>query len=225
MPKTKQSPHCSVPGCRAKRPHIDGPVGQALNSTFSDPAKLAARVKTALGELINSMKQDLDADRTVAYMSRLRQTEELYHRALYVLLIASPEEVQHVLSGDTPNSYMAIYRRVNKEILDNRGSALNAPQPGTAAGDQITAVRTLNDAAHGSFRFLLTCIGIARNPQVKQTFFKYFDHVNRYWTYLNYIEGMFSAGKSRADVLLGVRNIHKPAAAWKNPEGGDSPKP
>lgn len=78
-------------------------MGQALHAAFSDPAKLASWVKTVLDELINSMKQDLEADRIAAYMSRLRQTEELYTRALYVLFVASPEEVAHVLSGDMPN--------------------------------------------------------------------------------------------------------------------------
>jgi hypothetical protein len=211
----KQSIHCPVPGCRAKRAHMDDPVVKALNEEFSDPVKLASWVKTALGELINSMKADLQADRILAYMSRLRQSEELYHRALYVLFIASPKEIPHVLSGEMPNGFAAIYKRVNRGILDDRGN-LDKPQAGIS-GDEFTAMRMLNESAHGSFGFLLTCIGIARNPELKEHFLKHFVHLNRYWTYLNYMEEAFTAGKTKADVLVGVKNLHRPASAWKNP--------
>jgi hypothetical protein len=208
----EQSKFCKVPGCRTKKAHMDDPIVQGLHAEFSDPVKLTSWVKTALGELINSIRADLQANRLLAYMSRWRQPEELYYRALYVLFIATPDELPHVLSGDPPNGFTAIYKLVNQKIMDGRGG-VDKPQPGLK-GEEFTPMRTLHEAAHGSFRFLMTCIGVARNPEYQKNFPKHFEHLNKYWSYLDYMEGMFKAGKSKEDVLAGVRNMHKPASAW-----------
>lgn len=208
----KQSLYCAVPGCTTKLAHMDDPIVQGLHMEFSDPVKLTSWVKAALGELINSIHADLKENRVLAYMSRWRQPEELYYRALYVLFIATPDEIPHVLSGDTPNGFAAIYRSVNNVIMEDRGT-LEKLQPGLTGGE-FTAMRTLNDSAHGSFRFIISCVGMARNPEFQKNFPKHFEHLNRYWKYLDYMEGMFRAGKTKADVLVGVKNLHKPASAW-----------
>jgi len=38
---------------------------------------------------------------------------------------------------------------------------------------------------------------------------RYDEHLRKYCAYLKYMEGMFKAGKSKQDVLAGVRNLHK----------------
>jgi hypothetical protein len=106
---------------------MDDPIGQGLHMEFSDPVKLTSWVKAALGELKNSIQADLKENRVLAYMSRWREPEELNYRALYVLFIATPDEIPHVLSGDTPNGFAAIYRSVNNVIMGNRWRLLASP--------------------------------------------------------------------------------------------------
>jgi hypothetical protein len=101
---------------------------------------------------------------------------------------------------------------VNKEILGETGVLYKVLTDPTGA--EFTAIRTLNESTHGSLRFLLMCAQMARNPKFRPDFPRYFEHVDRYWAYLNYMEEMFRGGKTRADVLVGVRNMHKPRAAW-----------
>jgi hypothetical protein len=179
---------------------MNDPVVQGLSREFSDPHKLSFWVKGAIAELGHSMQRDLQENRIFAYLSRMRQPEELYYRALYALFIAKENELPHLFSGDAPNSLSAIYEAVNREILDNRG-ALKTPQTGLR-GEQFTAMRNLNDSAHVSFPFLLSAIGVARTPEYQKDFPKHLAHLNQYCAYLNYMEGAFAAGKTKADVLI-----------------------
>jgi len=61
-----------------------------------------------------------------------------------------------------------------------------------------------------------TCIGIARNPEYLAPDFpeKYFKHLTTYCKYLDYMHGMFKAGKEKKDVLGGIINLHRPASYW-----------
>jgi len=191
---------------------MDDPLVQGLHREFSPPQKLAFWTRAAIGELINSVQSDLSDNRVLAYVSRWRQLEELYYRALYVIFIAKDVELPHIFSGEMPNGFAAIYRAVNRDILAGRG-ILEQPQRGLNGGE-FTAMRMLNNSAHASFPFFLTCIGLARNPEYQKDFPKHLEHLHRYHAYLNYMEQAFAAGKSKEDVLTGVKNMHKPASAW-----------
>lgn len=168
----------------------------------------------AIVEIVQSLEDDFSKGRTFALLSRIRQTEEMYYRALYVLFIAKPEELPHVFSGETPNGFTDIYRAVNEALLDGRG-ALEAPQTGLS-GAAFTTMQLLNNSAHASFPFFFTCIGVVRAPESRQAMgTKLIAHLKMYCHYLNYMEQMFAAGKKKEDVMVGVRNIHKPASAWR----------
>ncbi len=67
------------------------------------------------------MAADLAAGRNFALLTRSRQPEELYIRALYALFIASPEELAHIMSDETPNSFSLMYRAVNGLVFEGRG--------------------------------------------------------------------------------------------------------
>src|SRR6266851_4101254 len=113
----KANPYCPVTGCNTRRPHMDDPLVQGLHREFSPPQKLAFWTRAAIGELINSVQSDLSDNRVLAYVSRWRQLEELYYRALYVIFIAKDVELPHIFSGEMPNGFAAIYRAVNRDIL------------------------------------------------------------------------------------------------------------
>ena len=149
-----------------------------------------------------------------AWLSRLRQPEELYVRTLYLLFIANEKERHHILSGDMPNGLSGLYEKVNMEVFEGRG-LLQTEQPGLTHGS-FTPMDTLNDGAHVSFGAFASCIGMIKNPEYLGADFrdKYFKHLNTYCNYLNYMHEMFKAGKPKDAVLAGVKNLHKPGAYW-----------
>jgi hypothetical protein len=214
MKKSKINPHCPVRGCKTSQPHQDDPIVKGLIAEFGPPDKLSSWVLAAMAELRESIMRDLTEKRIFAWQTRLRQPEELYVRALYLLFLASEQEKHHILSGDMPNGLSGLYAKVNKEVFEGRG-LLQTEQPGLTYGT-FTPMDTLNDGAHVSFRAFATCIGTVKNPEYLGSDFpdRYCKHLNTYCNYLNYMSNMFKGGKPRDIVLAGVKNLHKPASYW-----------
>jgi len=197
-----------VQGCRAQRPHAE-----ALIRELNDPAQLTLLVKSSIAELINSAKDDIKNGRFFGYITRWRQPEELYYRTLYVLFVAEQIEIPHILSGERPNSFVEIWRTVNKAVLEGRG--VHETQLEDLNGDIFTPMDTINSGAHASFTAILTCLGYVRNPEYQEQIPRHFDHWKRFCTYLDHMERMFKAGRAKEDVLAAVRHLHKPASAWQ----------
>lgn len=142
----------------------------------------------------------------------MRQVEELYVKTLYALFVATPAELPHILSGELPNSFAPLYDAVNATVFEGRG-LLRESQPGLTSGT-FTPMETLHDGAHASFKAMLTCIGLVRNPEYSASPGKHAQHVARYCDYLNYMHGAFKAGKQKHEVLEGLKNLHRPASHW-----------
>lgn len=204
----KINPHCPVEGCATKEPHADDPIVKGLILEFSPPVRMTLWARTAMAELSESICRDLMAKKVFAWHSRLRQPEELYIRTLYALFIATEKELHHILSGEMPNGLSPLYNEVNKVVFEGRG-LLQTTQPGLTHGT-FKPMDTLNDGAHASFRSFMTCIALARNPQNLPSPEKYCKHLATYCKYLDYMHGMFNAGKAKKDVLAGVTNLHRP---------------
>jgi hypothetical protein len=199
---------CPVRGCRTKRRHSDDSSVQASLRLISNPAELARWTKGCIVELINSCIDDLNKGRLFAYLTRWRAPEELYFRLLYIVFIASDAELPHICSGEMPNSLAHMWRQVNEVVLEGRGTLENV-QLGLN-GEEYTTMRSLNQNAHASFATMITCIALARTPGREAFVLKHIDHWKRLCDYLNYIEEMFAAGKTKPDVLVGVTNLHRP---------------
>jgi hypothetical protein len=214
--KGKINPHCPVPGCKTEKPHASDPIVEGLIYEFAPSEKLTFWVLGGMAELRESICRDLADRRIFAWHTRLRQPEELYIRTLYALFIAGEKELHHILSGDPPNGLSGLYSKVNALVFEGRG-LLQVSQPGLNYGAS-TAMETLNDGAHVSFPAFMTCIGLVKNPQHLPADFpdKYFKHLTTYCKYLDYMHGMFKAGKKKEDVLSGVISLHKPASYWNN---------
>jgi hypothetical protein len=206
----KVNPNCPVSGCKAKAPHTSDPVVAALIQNFSDLAKVAHWTCASIAELGKSMADDLAAGRRFALITRTRQQEELYIRALYAMFIAAPNEVAHIMSDATPNSFSVMYRKVNQLIFDGRG-LLEVQQPGLRSGT-FTAMGTINNGAHASFSTMLMVIGFAKNPEYFKAYAngEYFDHISVYCSYLNHIGNLFAAGKDKAAALTELKQLHLP---------------
>jgi hypothetical protein len=208
--QTKTNPHCPVPGCRAKAPHLSDTVVAALVHNLSDLANVAGWTCASIAELGKSMADDVAAGRHFALITRTRQLEELYIRALYAMFIADASEVAHIMSDATPNSFSEMYRKVNKMIFGDKG-ILEVSHPGLTSGT-FTAMGTINSGAHASFSAMLMVVGLVKNPQYLAAFTdgKYFDHISVYCHYLDHARKLFAAGKDKAAVLAAIVELHRP---------------
>ncbi len=208
--QAKINPNCSVPRCKAKAPHLSDPVVAALVHDFSDLAKIAGWTCASIAELGKSMADDIAAGRHFALITRTRQQEEVYIRALYAMFIADPGEVAHIMSDATPNSFSEMYRKVNQTILGGKG-LLEDSHPGLTSGS-FTAMSTINSGAHASFSAMLMVVGLVKNPQYLAAFTdgNYFDHISVYCSYLDHARKLFATGKGKAAVLAEIVELHRP---------------
>jgi len=198
-----------VSGCRTTGPHAGDPIVQGLILQFAPPEKMAIWTRVAIAELRESICRDMAENRVFAWYSRLRLPEELYVRTLYALFIATDKELIHILSGVTPNDLSPLYSKVNEVVFEGRG-LLQASQPGLKQGT-FRPINILHDGAHGSFPAFMACIGLSRNPQNVPSPERHGEHLQRYCAFLDYMHGMFKAGKTRPEVLAAVKQLHRPA--------------
>ncbi len=161
--KQKKNQHCPVPGCKTKNPHLSSSTTAGIHDAFSKPETAAEWVKACIVELVQSVESDVGSHRYFAYLTRWRHTEELYHRALYVLFVADPKEIPHIASNELPNGFSAMWGKVNQTIYDGKGT-LDKKQMGLN-GEEFTAMDTLNNAGHASFATVVMCIDVTRNRE------------------------------------------------------------
>jgi hypothetical protein len=211
----RANPHCSVAGCKTDKPHADDPAIKAVIIEFSDPEKMTSWVLHGMAELAYSICRDIAENRVFAWHTRLRQPEELYVRTLYALFIADEKELHHLLSGKRPNGLSVLYQKVNATVFEGRG-VLQTIQAGLGI-DSFTPMDTLNGGSHVSFPAFLTCIGLVKHPEFMPTDFqnKYTEHMNKYCTYLQYMNDLFKAGRTKEQVLAAVVSLHRPASYWQ----------
>lgn len=173
------------------------------------PEELTTLASQALLQIRESAAADMAAGRTFGWITRLRQIEELYMRCVYVLLLSPDDEVPHIFSGDTPNSFDFIYVKVNDGIFARRG-VLKETQPGLTYGT-FTPMKTIHNAAHASFQSLMTWKGSQMYPDsVKDYPPKLLKHIDTYRAYLEQVGGLFAAGRAKATILTALQNMHSP---------------
>src|SRR5439155_18471630 len=114
----KTNPHCPVSGCKTAKPHANDPVVKGLILEFAPPEKMTMWALAAIVELRESVCRDLKDKKVFAFMTRLRQPEELYIRVLYALFIATEKELHHILSGEMPNGFFGLYPQVNDLVFE-----------------------------------------------------------------------------------------------------------
>lgn len=188
---------------------MDDEIVSALHEQFlKDRTSLALWTKSCIAEIMQSVADDLRQGRCFAYLTRWRQPEELYHRALYIMFVASPDEIPHVISGETPNNFSDVWRKVNEVVFEGKGNLLTLL--GAATGKESKLMNALNSHAHASYITMLTCIGMRRStfdlsPLIKD----HMSHWQRFCLYLDQIEELFRADNKRDAVLTAIRNMHK----------------
>ncbi|MGH9541905.1 MAG: hypothetical protein ACRD2H_08480 [Terriglobales bacterium] len=174
------------------------------------PDKVINWTKGCIVELIQSVTDDANNRRIFAYLTRWRDPEELYTRVLYAMFAAPADHLPHIFSGERPNSFAAMWEKVNEVVFEGNGT-LFKEQVGLD-GAVFTPMDTLNQNAHNSFSTMLTTISVVRSkpeewqPRIK----KHVEHWQKYVEYLNHIELLFRAGRKKEDVLQAIINMHRP---------------
>ncbi len=212
----KPNSYCPVPGCRTNQPHLDNKHHKELYDVFSNPELLAQTVKSCIVDMIQSCTDDVNKNRFFAYLTRWRQPEEMYTRALYLLFVATPEEIAHVVSDELPNSFSAMWQKVNTIVLDSKGT-LDKKLTGLS-GDEFTTMDTLNHSAHGSLIAVVTTIGFQNNPKRIEMSKQHLDVWKKYCDFLDYAEKKFGEGKSRNEVLAGFKLLLATPSSWPPPK-------
>jgi hypothetical protein len=141
----KKNPHCPIEGCKAKQPHTSDPLVQMLVDRFAAPDRGLHWIWATLSEIRDSMKDDAERQRPMAFLSRMRIVEEVYFRTLHILFI----EISHLVSGANPNEFKPIYTKVNAQILKGKG-LLTSIQSGFGLPN-YTPMDLLHSSAHGDF--------------------------------------------------------------------------
>ena len=171
--------------------------------------------KLCIVELIQSVIDDVNKGRLFAYLTRWRDPEELYTRVLYAMFVAPTDHLPHIFSGEMPNGFAAMWRKVNEIVFEGNGT-LFKEQIGLD-GKVFTTMDTLNQNAHNSFSTMLTTMGIVRakpeewQPRIR----KHVEHWQKYVEYLNHIEQLFRLGRKREDVLQAIINMHRSIKRWE----------
>lgn len=163
--KVKKNPHCPMAGCKTKQPHLSNLTTAGLHHAFSDPERCAQWTKHCIVELIQSVIEDVKEGRFFAYLTRWRQPDEIYYRALYLLFVADKNAIPHVVSDELPNSFSVMQKAVNHTVFGGKRE-LDKPLSGLS-GEQFTVFDTLNSSAHASFATIVSCIEFAKKPEFR----------------------------------------------------------
>jgi hypothetical protein len=167
-------------------------------------------------DVIQSCIDDVNHNRFLAYLTRWRLPEEMYTRALYLLFVATPEEIAHVVSDELPNSFSAMWKKVNSTVFDGKGP-LDKTLTGLS-GEEFTTMDTLNHSAHGSLIAVVTTLGFQKDPNRVKLSEKHLAVWKKYCDFLDYAEKKFGDGKSRGDVLAGFKNLLANPSTWPPPK-------
>jgi len=213
MAKGKINPHCPVTGCKSAHPHRQDKHVHALMLLVEKPHLMCGYVIEGLAQLGNSACNDLANRNALGFITRQRQIQELYIKTLYLLLIADTPEQAHMLSGEMPNGLTGYYRNVNEIIFHSRVD-WEATTPGLN-GDSFTIMNTLHDGAHVSFKSLVMAKSYFNHPEFVMTPERFAQSIQDLISKVNYMHGMFEAGKPREHVLDGVQALHRPARYWE----------
>jgi hypothetical protein len=195
---------------------------KALAERFSQPDKCLQWVQGAMIEIQASMAADTENGRVFAWYTRMRQVEELYFKTLYILFLASDQEAIHILSGQMPNSFSAIYDKVNKAIMNGR-TGLKEIKPGLVDGE-FCMFDVINDGAHVGFGAMQMVVNLNENPESLGFLPGYMKHVENYIIRINYMRQMFEAGKDKETVKNAMINIHRPREYWEQRAKGAQSK-
>jgi hypothetical protein len=126
------------------------------------------------------------------------------------MFIATPDEVVHIMSDALPNGFSAMYKKVNQSIFGGKG-LLDVVHPGLTFGT-FSAMAQINSAAHVSFSTMMQVIVLGPDAEYLKPFKngEYFDHISVYCSYLDNIQKLFKAGKTKTEVLTQLIDWHLP---------------
>jgi hypothetical protein len=142
--------------------------------------------------------EDLMAERTASFITRIRISMECYMRGLWASLLAAPAEIVHDASGKQPTMLIEkVTRIVLSRVHGFQGDQLDPPK----LSDGRTIVGFMNSTAHSTAYFL--AFAFARLEDGKFEIAS--SNMRAQVSTLRRIESLLREGKSRKEVIAEIR--------------------
>lgn len=169
----------------------------------TQPALLAGYADAGLTALRESIVMDIKEKNTFAWLTRFRQTEELYVRTIYALLVVSDDRIPHFFSEVYPNGLRDIYDEVNRIAFAGQGRldmTLNDPEV-----SNFKVMDFFNETAHVSFRSQVHAGHLYSIPDWSMIGDLHVARIDTHRDLFQQIVLLFSTGKDREEVLQMLR--------------------
>jgi hypothetical protein len=193
---------CPVPKCGKDHFRQDG-ILKLIHA--SEAWSLVDQYQKLMLEIFASMQNDAVGNRSGAFLTRLRDAEECYFKGLWVGLMASPEEIVHDSSGESPWWTLATFEKwVSKTVFDNESrlsAKLSAP-----GNPDFKAMDTLNASTHLTAKFLLQ-LSHFPDDDAKVMYGKALINIQTEVSHLGYVSNALKAGKDRNMLIRAVRTL------------------
>jgi hypothetical protein len=197
---TKMTTACTVRGC-TKDHRNDDPI---LDGVFNTPLlDLAQNYISTLVELEQSMLDDKNADRRIAFFSRIRDVNECYYRALWSCLIATKEEIVHDASNENPRQTLSALEKIVCEQIFNQSPVLAKRLDHRRNSSPLNI---LNTATHMNANFVIYHGGL-NEDSVSRTYVMILGNLQNEIRVLRYVKDSLTSGVERPTILAGVRVI------------------
>jgi hypothetical protein len=117
------------------------------------------------------------------------------------VFFASKAELDHMLSGEPPNSFVPYYTKVNAELYESKGK-LTEVLPGLSPNDALnTTLDMLHSGAHTAFSALLSGYAFATNPALQPYVEKLHRKVEINVHRLDWVHRLLVKGLTKSEVL------------------------
>ena len=186
--------------------HLSDPVLNFIGMWYN-PSSLVNEYADVLEEVLYSMRDDAANNRRGAFMSRLRDYKECFFKALWVGLIATPDQVVHDASGARPQfMFTRLAKQVSRDIFGTE-SAFSRVHV-SPENVEFTAMNVLNASTHMSPLFV-QYRRILPDASVQQMYELIENSVQTNVAVLRYVAGMLNSGKAKDIIIDAVRRMSK----------------
>jgi len=175
-----------------------------LDGVFNTPVVvLAQNYISTLVELEQSMLDDKNTDRRVAFFSRIRDVNECYYRAVWSCLIATKEEIVHDASNENPRQTLSALEKIVCEQGFNQSPVLAKRLDHRRNSSPLNI---LNTATHMNANFVIYHRGL-NEDSVSRTYTMILGNLQNEIRVLRNVRDLQASRVERPPILEGVRAI------------------
>jgi hypothetical protein len=193
---------CTVRGCTKDHRKDDA----ILDGVFDTPVlDLAQNYLAILVEIGQSMIADKNADRRVAFFSRIRDVNECYYRGLWSCLIATKEEIVHDASNEQPRKTLFNLEKIVCEHILEQPPVLATK---TDHRKNSSPLSLLNMATHMNANFVIYHRRLNQDS-IGRTYDMIVGNLQNEIRVLQYVRDSLASGAEKRDIFAGIRAIRR----------------